>query len=100
MVSYEICLILNYFISQTIIVTQNLISCRLEKYFADPLKFCPERWLKTDSKSNINPFLVLPFGHGMRSCIARRFAEQNILIFLLRVSYEICNKLSNNKENS
>lgn len=69
-------------------MTQNFISCRLEKHFDNPEKFSPERWLKsTDklSKSNINPYLVLPFGHGMRSCIARRFAEQNMLVFLLRV---------------
>lgn len=73
---------------QTIVVTQNQISCRLEKYFANPHKFSPERWLKLEDQkqTDVNPHLVLPFGHGMRSCIARRFAEQNILILLLRVS--------------
>lgn len=70
-------------------MTQNLISCRLAKYFDDPGKFIPERWLKSsESKSSrpINPYLVLPFSHGMRSCIARRFAEQNMLVLMLRVS--------------
>lgn len=73
---------------QTIAVTQNFITCRLEKYFNNPEKFIPERWLKTNGSSAkpINPYLVLPFSHGMRSCIARRFAEQNILVLLLRVS--------------
>lgn len=72
---------------QTVVVTQNQISCRLEKYFPNALKFSPERWLKTDDKKvDVHPHLLLPFGHGVRSCIARRFAEQNILIFLLRVS--------------
>lgn len=52
----------------------------------------PERWLRTvseeqnKSKAPTNPYLVLPFGHGMRSCIARRFAEQNMLVLMLRVS--------------
>lgn len=49
----------------------------------------PERWLKSSdatSKVQTNPYLVLPFSHGMRSCIARRFAEQNMLVLMLRVS--------------
>lgn len=75
-------------IFQTIAVTQNFVSCRLDKHFASPEKFIPDRWLKSsDAKlsTSINPYLVLPFSHGMRSCIARRFAEQNMLVLLLRV---------------
>lgn len=72
-----------------------MISCRLDKYFDNASEFKPERWLKKDGvKPNINPYLVLPFGHGMRSCIARRFAEQNILIFLIRVGVKISNAWS------
>lgn len=67
----------------TIIVTQNMVACRLEKNFEDPFKFIPERWIE---RRKVNPHLLLPFGHGMRSCIARRLAEQNMLVFLLRVS--------------
>lgn len=77
-----------FFRFQTIIVTQNFISCRLEKHFDMPEKFIPERWLKSsDVKSSkpINPYLVLPFSHGIRACIARRFAEQNMLVLMLRV---------------
>lgn len=69
-------------------MTQNFISCRLAKHFENPDKFIPDRWLKGDqksTKSNTNPYLVLPFSHGMRSCIARRFAEQNMLVLMLRV---------------
>uniref|UniRef100_A0A1I8Q2P9 Cytochrome P450 302a1, mitochondrial n=1 Tax=Stomoxys calcitrans TaxID=35570 RepID=A0A1I8Q2P9_STOCA len=68
----------------TVVVTQNMIACRLEKNFPDPEVFSPDRWLG-QAKGCINPYLVLPFGHGMRSCIARRLAEQNILTFLLRL---------------
>lgn len=76
----------------TIIVTQNQVSCRLEDYFPEANKFLPERWLKNDPLyRKIHPFLVLPFGHGKRSCIARRLAEQNMLILLLKISrcYEV-----------
>lgn len=56
------------------------------------MEFTPDRWLKVDGKKpNFHPFLVLPFGHGVRACIARRFAEQNILMLLIRLlrNYEI-----------
>ena len=69
----------------TVIVTQNMISCRQEAYFRDPQLFLPERWMR-ETKEPVHPHLVLPFGHGMRSCIARRLAEQSMLVLLLRVS--------------
>ncbi|XP_032676874.1 cytochrome P450 302a1, mitochondrial [Odontomachus brunneus] len=72
----------------TVVVTQNQVTCRLPEYFNEPNSFMPERWLRSKDrtiKENINPYLVLPFGHGPRSCIARRFAEQNIQVLLLRM---------------
>lgn len=63
------------------------MSCRLKQYFEDPDKFKPKRWLKNDPLyKQPHPFLLLPFGHGPRSCIARRLAEQNILILILKVT--------------
>ncbi|XP_050336821.1 cytochrome P450 302a1, mitochondrial [Bactrocera neohumeralis] len=67
----------------TVVVTQNMISCRLEKYFPDAQEFKPERWLHRNQA--VHPYLVLPFGHGMRACIARRMAEQILLVFMLRL---------------
>ncbi|CAH1117643.1 unnamed protein product [Phaedon cochleariae] len=73
--------------SGTVVVSQNQISCRLEKYFASPNEFIPERWLKNESKfEQPHPFLFLPFGHGPRSCIARRLAEQNMIVLLLKLT--------------
>lgn len=47
----------------------------------------PERWIKSHPHyKQVSPYLVLPFGHGPRSCIARRLAEQNLLSVILKVS--------------
>ncbi|XP_011703947.1 PREDICTED: cytochrome P450 302a1, mitochondrial, partial [Wasmannia auropunctata] len=72
----------------TVVVTQNQVICRLPEYFDKPNSFKPERWLRDNNKlkeKSINPYTVLPFGHGPRSCIARRFAEQNLQVVLLRI---------------
>ncbi|XP_071440069.1 cytochrome P450 302a1, mitochondrial-like [Hetaerina americana] len=69
----------------TVVVTQNQVSCRLEKYFSQPDMFLPERWIRGNShyQQPPSPYLLLPFGHGPRTCIARRLAEQNIQALLL-----------------
>ncbi|KAJ8732686.1 hypothetical protein PYW07_015285 [Mythimna separata] len=73
----------------TVIVTQNMVASRLPQYVKDPLNFKPERWLRgSENYENIHPFLSLPFGFGPRSCIARRLAEQNICITLIRLIRE------------
>lgn len=76
---------------QTVVVTQNQVSCRLPEYFSNPNDFLPERWLREAGGKQLHPFLVLPFGHGPRSCIARRLAEQNLQLFLMNVGFVIQN---------
>ncbi|XP_015605352.1 cytochrome P450 302a1, mitochondrial [Cephus cinctus] len=84
----------------TVVVTQNQVICRLEEYFENSQSFIPERWIREEcrkedqekSSSNsktVHPYLLLPFGHGPRSCIARRLAEQNIQVTLLRICREL-----------
>ncbi|KAI4495471.1 hypothetical protein M0802_008685 [Mischocyttarus mexicanus] len=82
----------------TVVVTQNQVTCQRPEYFDDPHSFIPERWLKTtenvnskdsNSSKSVNPYLVLPFGHGPRSCIARRFAEQSMRTLLIRICREL-----------
>lgn len=62
-----------------------MIACRLEHNFDRPLEFRPERWLRSADQAPANPYLVLPFGHGIRACIARRLAEQSMLVLMLNV---------------
>lgn len=63
-----------------------MVACRLSKYFKASESFLPERWTRDAGRDDINPYLVLPFGHGMRACIARRLAEQSMLVLMIRVS--------------
>lgn len=74
------------FFLQTVMVTQNQVVCRLPEYFSKPDAFIPERWIKGHSEfCSAHPYLSLPFGHGPRTCIARRLAEQNIQLLLMNV---------------
>ncbi|XP_076249789.1 cytochrome P450 9e2-like [Calliopsis andreniformis] len=65
---------------------------RDSKYYPDPLKFCPERFL--DKKVSQSTFI--PFGLGPRVCIGNRFALMEVKILflhlLLRCELEPCSK--------
>ena len=54
------------------------------KYFEDPDKFEPERFID-ERKNEIKPFTYMPFGVGPRMCIANRFAllETKVVLFQL-----------------
>lgn len=54
--------------------------CEDPRLFKSPEKFLPERFMRDDTTlteeyKNTNPFAILPFGFGPRSCIGQRFAE-------------------------
>jgi len=77
--------------AHTRIVIPIFLLHRHPKYWTDPYKFMPERWLNIDNGSGEtkkrHPFTFLPFSGGGRNCIGERFARieaQLILVNLIR----------------
>lgn len=76
----------------TQIAFPNAALCQNEKYFPRSKEFIPERWLRDGSHlqeecphaREAHPFVYLPFGFGPRSCVGQRFAELEIMIFVMR----------------
>jgi cytochrome P450 len=58
-----------------------------ELYIEKPTEFIPHRWLRTQQSNatKLHPFLMMPFGHGARMCVGKRFAEQEVSIFLAKI---------------
>ncbi|XP_067673940.1 probable cytochrome P450 49a1 [Haliotis asinina] len=59
------------------------------EYFEYPSQFLPERWLRDDStlkrKKEYPAFAFLPFGFGLRNCLGRRFAEQELWLGVTKI---------------
>jgi len=54
--------------------------------FENPEKFLPDRWLRESSeRHSAHPFANIPFGHGARSCIGRRFAQLELYIMMIKI---------------
>ena len=55
-------------------------------YVKDPEVFRPERYVKQSPEyENLHPFISMPFGHGPRMCVGRRFAEQEMYVFMSKI---------------
>ncbi|XP_073994660.1 probable cytochrome P450 49a1 [Rhodnius prolixus] len=66
------------------IVFQHFIMGNSDKYFDDSHEFRPERWLKSCGKA-YHPYASLPFGHGRRMCLGKRFADLEIQTVIAKI---------------
>ena len=55
------------------------------RFIQNPEIFSPERWLRSGDVEKMHPFLILPFGHGPRMCVGKRFAMQEVSIVLAKI---------------
>lgn len=67
------------------------------KYWKDPEKFQPERFLDENCKK-IRNGLYFPFGFGARKCIGYRFAEMEAKIVLAEILRKYIPVLCNEPE--
>ena len=63
---------------------------RDKRWFAEPEKFLPERWLKEEAKE-IPKYAYFPFGGGPRICIGNAFAEMeaNLVLAAILQKYDL-----------
>jgi len=59
---------------------------RHPSYWREPEKFWPQRWYDTTQLGVTLPHCFLPFSHGKRGCIGRRFSEIEATLFLTMFS--------------
>lgn len=58
----------------------------MEEYVTKADEFMPERWMKNENDGfKIHPYASLPYGHGARMCLGRRFADLEIQVLLAKV---------------
>lgn len=62
-------------------------SMRESKYFSDPEKFIPERWLNdmSEAAGQTNPFAYIPFGYGPRKCLGEQIANTMLKICVIAI---------------
>jgi cytochrome P450 len=68
------------------VVFPNLVTGTMEEYVSEANEFKPERWIKSeDNDTNLHKFASLPYGHGSRMCLGRRFADLEMQILLAKL---------------
>uniref|UniRef100_A0A0C9QB12 Cyp301a1_3 protein n=4 Tax=Fopius arisanus TaxID=64838 RepID=A0A0C9QB12_9HYME len=67
------------------VVFPTLVTGNMEEWVKDAKSFKPERWLKEDVNDKLHPFASLPYGHGARMCLGRRFADLEMQVLLAKL---------------
>ncbi|KAJ5904765.1 uncharacterized protein N7473_001681 [Penicillium subrubescens] len=69
----------------TWVAVANLAACRNTRYWKNPDKFVPERWLGDPEYASDNLDAASPFSIGTRACIGINLANANMRLILARL---------------
>ncbi len=74
----------------TTILISSAASHRLPRYFHDPEKFDPDRFMPPRSEHRVTPYSLIGFGGGQRLCIGRAFSlmEMKVVLCLLLKDFD------------
>lgn len=84
--------------ANTLVVMSIYTSGRDQKYFSNPSKFEPKRWLRNNLGEFPKTMASLPFAMGARSCIGRKIAETSMHDTLGNIVLKYKLELDNSKE--
>ncbi|GIY08931.1 probable cytochrome P450 49a1 [Caerostris darwini] len=67
--------------AQSFTVLQHQVASMHEKYFPNPHKFEPERWLRRE----FTPLVSSPFGYGGRMCVGKKIADRELYLAISKL---------------
>lgn len=73
---------------QTMIMYSTYVAHRDPRYFSEPLKILPERWINKDDNSGIrcDATAFAPFGLKARTCLGQHLASSIFILYIANVS--------------
>ena len=73
--------------ARSILIMSPWIVHRDARYYADPARFDPDRWMP-EFKASIPQFAYFPFGGGPRRCIGESFAWMELVLIVATVAQQ------------
>ena len=87
---------------ETLVALVTYVGSHIDKYFYKQNQFMPNRWLRSEHQHSIdnqnenqigdehdykkiNPFSLLPFGFGARTCIGKAFAQFEVKLLIIKL---------------
>lgn len=67
------------------VIVSQWVMHRDPRFFPDPLKFAPDRWLREETR-HLPRFAYFPFGAGPRQCIGASFAMMEAVLVLATIA--------------